>query len=146
MKLEFLTFYESQTMSIVRVKTKYQVTLPTAVRERAGVNIGDVLEATVEKGKITLTPKATVDRELLMSLADTKAGRVHGPFNSVDEMLRSLGQKTAKKRKAPQIALFLDEALLHKAFSRGVQRAFCQAGAAACGKPPSSFSQSQEIR
>jgi len=87
-------------MSIVRVKTKYQVTLPTAVRERAGVNVGDVLEAKVEKGKITLTPKATIDRELLMSLADVKAGRVHGPFNTVDDMLRSLKRKTAKKSKS----------------------------------------------
>ena len=89
-------------MAIVRVKTKYQVTLPTAVRERVGVNVGDVLEATVEKGKITLTPKATIDRELLMSLADVKAGRVHGPFSSVDDMLKSLHLKTgkpAKKRK-----------------------------------------------
>lgn len=86
-------------MSIVRVKTKYQVTLPTAVRERAGVNIGDVLEAKVEKGKITLTPKATVDRELSLSLADVKEGRVHGPFNSVDEMLKSLHRKSDKVSK-----------------------------------------------
>lgn len=89
-------------MAIVRVKTKYQVTLPTAVRERAGVSVGDVLEAKVEKGKITLTPKATVDRELLMSLADVKTGRVHGPFSSADDMLKSLGIKPgqAKKKRA----------------------------------------------
>ena len=87
----------STNMSIVRVKTKYQVTLPTAVRERAGVNIGDVLEARVEKGKITLTPKTTIDRELLLSLADVKAGRVHGPFDSVDDMIRSLRRKPGKK-------------------------------------------------
>jgi len=72
-------------MAIVRVKTKYQVTLPTAVRERAGVNVGDVLEATVEEGKITLTPKSTVDRGIAEGLEDIRAGRVYGPFNSADD-------------------------------------------------------------
>jgi AbrB family looped-hinge helix DNA binding protein len=70
-------------MSIVRVKTKFQVTLPTAVREQAGVNVGDVLEAEVVKGKITLTPKSVVDRHLAESLADYKAGRIRGPFRRV---------------------------------------------------------------
>jgi hypothetical protein len=66
------------------------------------VNIGDVLEAKVEKGKITLTPKATGDRELLLSLADVKAGRLKGPFNSAEDMLKALGLKipTAKKKRA----------------------------------------------
>jgi bifunctional DNA-binding transcriptional regulator/antitoxin component of YhaV-PrlF toxin-antitoxin module len=86
-------------MAIVRVKTKYQVTLPTAVRERAGVNIGDVLEAKVEKGKITLTPKSVVDRHLAESLADFKAGRIRGPFGSVGDMIASLKGKTKKRSK-----------------------------------------------
>ena len=92
-------------MSIVRVKTKYQVTLPTVVRERAGVSIGDVLEATVEKGKITLTPKTLVDRGIAEGLEDIRQGRVYGPFNSADEMLRSLHgdvRKATRKRSAPR--------------------------------------------
>ena len=86
-------------MSIVRVKTKFQITLPTAVREQAGVNIGDVLEAGVEKGKITLTPKSIVDRRLAESLEDFKAGRVRGPFRTVDEMMFSLKSKSKKRSK-----------------------------------------------
>ena len=87
-------------MPLTRVKTKFQVTLPTAVREQVGIVVGDVLEAKVEAGKITLTPKATIDRELLLSLADVKAGRVYGPFNSVEDMLRSLHRKAGKKTRA----------------------------------------------
>ena len=87
-------------MALTRVKTKFQITLPTSVREQVGVAVGDVLEAKVESGKITLTPKATIDRELLLSLADVKAGRIHGPFNSVEDMLRSLHGKAGKKTKA----------------------------------------------
>lgn len=49
-------------MSIVRVKNKYQVVIPESVRDQIRVEVGDVLEAKVEHGKITLTPKVIVDR------------------------------------------------------------------------------------
>ena len=49
-------------MAIVTVKDKYQVVIPRDVREQAGVNVGDLLEARLEKGKITFTPKVIVDR------------------------------------------------------------------------------------
>jgi AbrB family looped-hinge helix DNA binding protein len=89
-------------MSIVKVKTKGQVTLPTAIRERVGLNIGDLLEAKVEKGKITLTPKTLVDRHIAEGLEDIKNGRVYGPFNSTDDLTASLQgniKKRAKKSK-----------------------------------------------
>jgi len=62
-------------MPIVRVKTKYQVTLPTAIRVRAGIRVGDVLEAKVEKGKITLTPKSIPDRETLLNSIREQTGK-----------------------------------------------------------------------
>ena len=86
-------------MPIVRVKTKYQVTLPTAIRVRAGIRVGDVLEAKVEKGKITLTPKSIVDRGIAEGLEDIKRGRVYGPFDSAEEMLRSLHREGGKPGK-----------------------------------------------
>ena len=84
-------------MPLVKVKTKYQVTLPTSVRQKVGLEVGDLLEANVEGGKITLSPKSAVDRELALSLEDVKAGRVHGPFTSVAATLRSLRGKSRKK-------------------------------------------------
>lgn len=92
-------------MPLVTVKTKYQVTLPTAVRKQAGVAVGDLLEATVEGKKITLTPKSLVDRELALALEDVRKGRVSPAFDTVKESLRWLhaevkkakGKKRAKK-------------------------------------------------
>ena len=49
-------------MAIVTVKDKYQVVIPQALREKLGISRGDVLEAKVERGRITYTPKAVVDR------------------------------------------------------------------------------------
>jgi bifunctional DNA-binding transcriptional regulator/antitoxin component of YhaV-PrlF toxin-antitoxin module len=50
------------TMSIIRVKDKYQLTLPAELRQEAGIEVGDIVDARWEKGKITLTPKTIVDR------------------------------------------------------------------------------------
>jgi AbrB family looped-hinge helix DNA binding protein len=49
-------------MEIVTVKDKYQVVIPQAIREKLGISRGDVLEATVERGRLTYTPKTIIDR------------------------------------------------------------------------------------
>ena len=88
-------------MSIVTVKKKYQVVIPQGVRERIGVAVGDILEAKVERGRITLTPKSLVDRAIAEGLEDVRKGRVRGPFKTVDEMIDSLkGRKRPTIRKA----------------------------------------------
>ncbi len=88
-------------MSIVTVKNKYQIVIPRAVRERIGVAVGDILEAKVERGRITLTPKSLVDRAIAEGLEDVRKGRVRGPFDTVDEMIDSLkGRKHPTVRKA----------------------------------------------
>ncbi|MCA1626246.1 MAG: AbrB/MazE/SpoVT family DNA-binding domain-containing protein [Acidobacteria bacterium] len=84
-------------MSIVKVKTKGQVTLPTAIRKEVGLNIGDLLEAKIEQGKITLTPKSLIDRHIEEGLEDIKKGRTYGPFDTAEEMVVSL-QSNMKKR------------------------------------------------
>ena len=87
------------TVPLVKVKGKYQVTLPASIRQKVGVLVGDLLEAKVEKDKITLTPKRVVDREIAIALDDMRKGRVHGPFGSVDKMLRSLHTARKSRRK-----------------------------------------------
>ena len=72
-------------MPLVTVKPKYQVTIPATVRKLAGLGVGDLLEATVEGGKITLAPKSLIDRELARALEDVRRGRTYGPFDSVDQ-------------------------------------------------------------
>lgn len=77
-------------MPLVKVRDKYQVTLPTTVRKKAGIAVGDLLEAQVKDSKITLTPKRAVDRELALALEDVTKGRIYGPFRSAREAVRSL--------------------------------------------------------
>ena len=66
------------------------------------VKIGDFLEAGVENGKITFTPKSLIDRHLAEGLEDAKQGRTHGPYNSADEAIAALdarARRHLKKRK-----------------------------------------------
>lgn len=77
-------------MPLVKVKEKYQVTLPAAVRRKAGVAVGDLLEAKVQGKKITLTPKSVIDRELALALEDYKRDRFIGPFRTAKTAIRAL--------------------------------------------------------
>ena len=90
---------EGVTVPLVKVKEKYQVTLPASVRRKAGLAVGDLLEANVEGKKITLTPKSVVDRELALALEDVRKGRVYGPFSSAKEVIQSLHREAKKLRK-----------------------------------------------
>lgn len=90
-------------MSIVTVKNKYQVVIPQNIREQVGVAVGDFLEAKVEKGKITFTPKTLVDSRIAESMADYKAGRHFGPFDNHKDFVASLHKEMKKlkqKRKS----------------------------------------------
>jgi hypothetical protein len=66
------------------------------LREQIGIHVGDVLEAKVERGKITFTPKSVVDRGIAESLADFQVGRSHGPFKTAEELIASLHKETTK--------------------------------------------------
>jgi len=49
-------------MSLVTIKTKFQVTIPAEIVKALHLSVGDFLEATGDHGKIVLTPKMLVDR------------------------------------------------------------------------------------
>jgi bifunctional DNA-binding transcriptional regulator/antitoxin component of YhaV-PrlF toxin-antitoxin module len=83
-------------MPLVRVKNKYQVTLPVRLREQAGVSVGDLLEAKVEKGRIIFMPKSIVDRRIAESFEDFKRGRTLGPFSTAKEAMQALHAKARK--------------------------------------------------
>ncbi|MBI5084421.1 MAG: AbrB/MazE/SpoVT family DNA-binding domain-containing protein [Acidobacteria bacterium] len=85
-------------MPLVTVKNKYQVVIPQSLRNQLHLSVGDLLEAKVERGKITFTPKSLVDRQIAESLADFKSGRSFGPFSSHQELVSSLHQESAKLR------------------------------------------------
>jgi len=84
-------------MSLVRIKEKFQVTLPNELRRRAGVAVGDYLEASVGRGGvITLTPQAFIDRRLAEGLADIRVGRVHGPYDNLEQAKAAMEGKPAR--------------------------------------------------
>ena len=49
-------------MPLVKVKEKFQITLPAELREVLHVAVGDLLEATIQDNVIVLKPKVVVDR------------------------------------------------------------------------------------
>ena len=102
-----------------RIQHKGQVTIPTRVREQAGLSKGDLVEFSFQRGKIVITPKVVIDRSgfpnaddeytpeqrriidarLDKADEDIKAGRVHGPFETHEEMVEFL-HREVKKAKA----------------------------------------------
>jgi AbrB family looped-hinge helix DNA binding protein len=86
-------------MALVKIKEKYQVTLPAALREKAGLEVGDLLDARVEGKKITLTPKSVLDRELVQALKEIEQGKTFGPFSSAKDLIRSLNREAKKLKK-----------------------------------------------
>ena len=90
-------------MPLVKIKEKFQVTIPIEIRKEIHLKEGDILEVVVQKNVIMFKPKAVIDRDVETAiqegLDDVKKGRVSGPFGSADEMLSSL-HKNAKKLKA----------------------------------------------
>ncbi len=88
-------------MGIVTVKNKFQIVIPQHVREQVHVEIGDLLEADVQDGKITFTPKSLVDRHIAEGLEDLRKGRTHGPYTSASAAIREL-ERRAERAKKPR--------------------------------------------
>lgn len=106
--------------STARIQHKGQVTIPTRVREQAGLNKGDVVEFSYQRGKIVITPKVIIDRSQFPTAddeytpaqrriidarldkadEDIKAGRTLGPFTAkeaADHIERLARQRRATK-------------------------------------------------
>ena len=88
-------------MSLVQVREKAQITLPSKIRKSLGIKQGDYLEAEVEGNKIVLIPKVLVDKaetvilskkgeEMLNeALEDVKKGNVR-KFDNVEHLINDL--------------------------------------------------------
>ena len=94
-------FKTPESNVLVRVKAKFQVTLPNGLRLKAGLAVGDLLEVAIERGGvITLTPKSLIDRHIAEGLADLEAGRTHGPYRSAGEAVAALDKRAAASKKS----------------------------------------------
>jgi len=83
-------------MSLVTVKNKFQIVIPQSVRDQIGINVGDTLEAKALRGRIVFEPKAVVDRGIAESIAQFKAGRNYGPFDTHAQFLAALHKEARK--------------------------------------------------
>jgi len=91
-------------MTAVKVGMRRQVVLPKKIHDPVGLTADDYLEVGVERGKVVMTPKALVDKQLEKRLAesfeDVRKGRTYGPFSSAKELIADLHRRT--KKRAPQ--------------------------------------------
>ena len=89
-------------MPLVRIKQKFQVTIPDHVRKQVGLEVGDLLEATAKGSVITLKPKTVIDRHpeidarLREALKDVKEGRASPSFSSAKSAIRYLHRQAKK--------------------------------------------------
>ena len=99
--------------TLVRIHRKGQMTLPSRLRTAVGLAEGDLIEASVQRGKIVLTPKLVndcakfprvddeytpaqrriIDARLAKADEDIRRDRVYGPFNTAEEMAASVEAK-----------------------------------------------------
>ena len=81
---------EISAMPLVKVKERFQVTIPTDLRETIRLKVGDILEATIENEKIVLIPKVVVDKvavdaKIQEGLKAVKEGKMTPAFSSMKE-------------------------------------------------------------
>ena len=104
--------------TLVKIHRKGQMTLPSRLRAAIGVAEGDLVEATLRRGKIVITPKLVIDRTqfpnadkeytqaqrraidrgIAQSEKEYKQGRSFGPFDSHEAFITSLHREAAKLR------------------------------------------------
>ena len=95
-------------METIKVRKKYQITLPTVIREAAGVYEGDFLTAEVQEDRtILLRPSRLVDADEAFYYTpewqaaereadeDIRLGRVSEPMNA-EETIAELNRLVAK--------------------------------------------------
>ena len=88
-------------MSLIQVREKAQITIPSKICKTLGIKKGDYLEAEIEDNKIVFIPKVLIDKaepvtlskkgvEMLEeALEDVKKGRVK-KFENVEELIKDL--------------------------------------------------------
>ena len=110
---------KTKMTTLVKIHRKGQMTLPSRLRSAVGVAEGDLVEASIQRGKIVLTPKLVIDRSkfsnaddeytpaqrkvidrgIARSLRQQKQGKSQGPFETAEDLIAAL-HKPAGKPKA----------------------------------------------
>jgi AbrB family looped-hinge helix DNA binding protein len=97
------------TLPLVKVKGKFQVTIPTELREALHLTVGDILEATIENETIVLKPKAVVDRraawngviEVMERVHAKQRPRTQDPKEEEEEIAREIKEYRKQHARSP---------------------------------------------
>jgi AbrB family looped-hinge helix DNA binding protein len=87
--------------NLVKIKPKFQITIPYSVREHIPLGVGDLVEVEARHNFILIKPKVLKDRAaeedieaaIAEGLKDIEEGRVSGPFETHEELMRHLQKR-----------------------------------------------------
>src|ERR687884_1330754 len=85
---------------LVKVKEKFQITLPAELREVLHLAVGDLLEATIQDNVIILKPKDVVDRTQARQQLLEVMDRVHAKLPPSTQDPRAEEEEIAREIKA----------------------------------------------
>ena len=88
------------TLPLVKVKEKFQITLPAELREALHLAVGDLLEATIQDNVIVLKPKVVVDRAQARQELITVMDRVHAKLPPSTQDPKEEEEEIAREIKA----------------------------------------------
>jgi AbrB family looped-hinge helix DNA binding protein len=89
-------------MTLSKITRNYQVSIPKTVRDALGLQEGDYVEVEERDGEIVMVPKRLIDADQAwfwtpewqagerVADEDIKAGRLSGPFKTMDELKKHL--------------------------------------------------------
>ena len=65
-------------MPLVKVKQRYQITIPASIRGRVSLGVGDMLDVSISKDGILLKPQTILERKKV-------AGKLREAFAAINE-------------------------------------------------------------
>lgn len=89
-------------MSVVKITRNFQVSIPKEIRDRLGIEEGDLIEMIEQDGRILMVPKRLIDADQAWFWTrewqdgereadeDIREGRVSGPFKTADDLMKHL--------------------------------------------------------
>ena len=87
-------------LPLVKVKEKFQITLPVEIREQLRLGVGDLLEATIQGQTIVLKPKDVVDRAQARQQLIEVMDRVHAKLPPSTQDPKAEEEEIAREIKA----------------------------------------------
>lgn len=96
-------------MPLTRVGPKHQITIPLEVREKVGIEAGDMLEVLAERGKVVLLPKQVVSKAPAPKLSAQEQRLLQSAKKKIaainKDLLKSKGLTLAEAEVAAKVGL-----------------------------------------